>query len=133
MGVVDRETPGVPDDETVRLRLRLITEEYFELLAACGIDASSERHMVDRMISHVESDWVKLPELVDALADIDYVIEGTRGQLGVDGAPIAAAVHAANMAKSGGPRREDGKIGKPEGWQPPDVAWELSQQGWSLK
>ncbi len=135
MGVVDRDTPGVPDDETVRLRLRLITEEYFEALISCGLHTEAlhdARQIIDHEIEHDEID-VDLPDFVDALADIDYVAEGTRAQFGVDGGPIADAVHAANMLKAGGTRRADGKIGKPEGWQSPDVAWELSQQGWNIK
>jgi predicted HAD superfamily Cof-like phosphohydrolase len=30
-------------------------------------------------------------------------------------------VHRANLAKAGGPRRADGKLLKPPGWQPADV------------
>ena len=32
-----------------------------------------------------------------------------------------AEVHRANLTKASGPRRADGKILKPEGWQPADV------------
>jgi predicted HAD superfamily Cof-like phosphohydrolase len=38
----------------------------------------------------------------------------------VDLAPHFEEVHRANMTKLAGPKREDGKQLKPEGWQPPD-------------
>ena len=41
--------------------------------------------------------------------------------LDIDVRPVFEAVHAANMAKVGGGVREDGKVLKPPGWQPPDV------------
>ena len=78
----------------------------------------------------VAPECANLVELVDALADLDYVVEGTRIEFGINGKPIADAVHAANMAKVGGGIRGDGKINKPEGWQPPDIAGELRKQGW---
>lgn len=76
---------------------------------------------------------VDLVEFADALADLDYVIEGTRLEFGINGAPIAAEVHRSNLSKLGpnGPMlREDGKILKPPGWTPPDIAGELRKQGW---
>lgn len=51
--------------------------------------------------------------------------------LGIDLGPVFEEVHRANMAKVGGPTRADGKILKPEGWTPPDVAGVLRRQGWS--
>lgn len=83
-----------------------------------------------------------LPAMVDALADMDYVNAGTRLVLGVDGAPIAADVHRANMAKepimcwSGGTENRlvpdpIKKPTKPEGWKAPDTAARLREQGWA--
>ena len=62
--------------------------------------------------------------------DLDYVVEGTRLEFEIDGGPIAVEVHRSNMAKVGGPVREDGKRLKPPGWTPPDIAGELRKQGW---
>lgn len=119
----------IPSDERVRLRLKLIGEEFVELMESAGVPyTSSLRELIESNLTH--DCKVNLPEFVDALADIDYVVEGTRLEFGINGAPIADAVHAANMAKQGGHRREDGKWMKPEGWQPPDIAGELKKQGW---
>lgn len=132
-----RATPGVPDDATVRLRLRLIAEEMFELIAA-ALDSSDEaaggairsvQSLTMTIIDHAPV-GVDLPEFADACADLDYVVEGTRQAFGIDGRPIAAEVHRANMAKVGGPVDEHGKKRKPAGWQPPDIEGELRKQGW---
>ena len=124
--------PTVPRHDRVRLRLRLIAEEFVELLDAtlllreCNVDIGGLlRRIVDTSTVNVD-----LPSAVDALADLDYVIEGTRAEFGVDGEPVAALVHASNMAKLGGKPDANGKIQKPEGWQAPDIEAELTRQGW---
>lgn len=135
-------TPRVPPDERVRLRLRLIAEEFVELLDASLGRPSPHDHdawqLWNLLGSQALLDYinkaplaVNLPEFADALADLDYVIEGSRLEFGITGAPIAAVVHASNMAKQGGPVDEAGKQRKPEGWQPPDIAGELRRQGWT--
>lgn len=70
-----------------------------------------------------------LPAIADGLADLIYVALGTAIAYGIDLRPVWSAVHAANMAKIGGPTREDGKVLKPEGWQPPDIKGILERQG----
>lgn len=128
--------PQVPDIERVRLRLRLIAEEFFELLDACDSPDLDGEAAIDRariavrsFIDYIALD-VDLEMLADSLADLDYVVEGTRLEFGIDGEPIEAEVHRANMAKVGGPVREDGKRLKPPGWTPPDIEGELRRQGW---
>ena len=130
MGQPIRETPGPIPDERVRFRLRLIAEGFFEVLEACGFLGTDE--VENALWPLLDRDPVKvnLPMLADALGDLDYVVEGARVEWGIDGRPIAAAIHAANMAKASGPVREDGKRLKPEGWTPPDIAGELRKQGW---
>jgi predicted HAD superfamily Cof-like phosphohydrolase len=41
---------------------------------------------------------------------------------------VVAEVHRANMHKTDGPRRADGKQLKPEGWRPADVRAVLAGQ-----
>lgn len=134
--------PGIPSVETVRFRVRLIAEEFVELLRAVWPEFPNsdqqpttiddiELLLCDLYDSSYYSIKVNLPEFIDACGDLDYVIEGARVAFGVDGRPIAAAIHAANMVKSNGPRREsDGKRLKPEGWKPADVEGLLKEQGW---
>lgn len=145
IGAPVRFYPQEPSGEETRLRCRLVLEEAFELLAAC-IDKKAEctstsilwadrlkefeRHLFDRIIDKMPIE-IDLVAATDACADIDYVVEGTRLAMGVDGEPIAALVHASNMAKVGGTKDENGKFRKPAGWLPPDIRGELVRQGWS--
>lgn len=140
------DTPQVPSEERVRMRLRLIAEEFVELLGASlgkpsparSLDAwqlwnlltsGALREYIDTAPVHVD-----LPEVADALGDLDYVIEGTRLEFGIDGAPIAAEIHRSNMSKlglDGRPvLREDGKVTKGPSYSPPDIEACLRAQGW---
>jgi predicted HAD superfamily Cof-like phosphohydrolase len=129
-GVPVVPTPQVPPDDRVRLRVALITEEFFEVLEAV-FGNRGELPIARSLISNVIEKHlvrVNLAEFADGLADLDYVVEGTRLEFGIDGAPVAALVHAANMAKVGGEVRADGKRLKPPQWTPPDIEGELRRQ-----
>lgn len=103
-----------------RLRLRhdLIAEEVSETL-----DAAEERDMV---------------EVADGIIDSIYVLIGMGLELGLPMAELWAEVQRSNMAKAieqpDGTfkvvRRADGKILKPDGWTPPDIAGILRAYGW---
>lgn len=64
----------------------------------------------------------------DAICDLIYVLIGTAISMGIDIRPMWDEVHRSNMAKEGGAIREDGKILKPEGWEPPDLMGEFKRQ-----
>lgn len=122
--------PTVPSADVVKLRARLIAEEFCETMAAL-YPASNWGAIRTHLFAQFEGE--PSPDMIglaDGLADLDYVVEGTRQAFGIDGEPIAAEVHRSNMAKLGGPKDAHGKIKKPDGWQPPDVAGELRAQGW---
>jgi len=121
------DTPRELDSERMRQRLRLITEEYFELLEACGLGPHTSEVAIKDVLEYV-SISVDVPDLVDALGDLDYVIEGTRVEMGIDGDPIAREIHRANMAKELVPFAHKPK--KPDGWKPPDIVRLLRKQGW---
>lgn len=136
-----RATPGVPDRAIARLRLRLIAEEFFELIHAGGVMPETNAYIeYDLSLVRLESDVlrfidtmsidVSLSDFADALADIDYVIEGARLAFGIEGESIADEVHAANMRKVGGPVDEFGKQRKPDGWTGPNIESVLVRQGW---
>jgi predicted HAD superfamily Cof-like phosphohydrolase len=61
-----------------------------------------------------------LPGAVDALCDLLYVTYGAAIAMGIDLEPHWNLVHRANMAKAGGPKRDDGKQLKPDNWVAPD-------------
>ena len=111
-----RTTPNANVPERV-LRMNLIWEEVHELAAALGLAYDSI--MDDWFDIGASADTV---EVADALADIDYVVQGAALVFGIPQDDTFAEVHRSNMAKVGGPVREDGKKLKPPGWTPPDIA-----------
>jgi predicted HAD superfamily Cof-like phosphohydrolase len=138
MGQPIRPAPGIIPEERVRLRAALIAEEFFETMEALFVESSTAgdtalrraRELIFGSTIKRAAIGVMLPSLADGLADLDYVVEGTRLEFGINGDPIAAEVHRANMTKVGGPIAPNGKCMKPEGWTPPDIAGELRKQGW---
>jgi len=95
-----------PSPENYKLYLDLIQEEYTELFDAY--------HAGDQV------------EQLDALVDILVVTIGAIRAAGWDGAGAWEEVMRTNFAKidpeTGKVRkREDGKVLKPEGWQPPQL------------
>ena len=97
------QTTGIENLDQYRLYHNLIKEEVQEL------EDSTTR----------EDD-------VDALVDILVVTIGALHSIGVDIEGAWNEVHRSNMAKVDAGtgvvlRREDGKILKPEGWQPPNL------------
>lgn len=133
-----RDKPGVPSDERVRLRLRLIAEEFCELLTA-SLDVSQGRHdlakvtldftsLLTTIISNAKVN-VDLVEFVDALADLEYVIHGTSCEFGVDSGPVFAEVHRSNCTKHAQTDAQC-KITKGPNYEPPDIAGCLRAQGW---
>ena len=67
---------------------------------------------------------------IDGLCDLLYVAYGTAVEFGIALGPFWDEVHRTNMAKVGGPVREDGKRLKPPGWTPPDLRPILAKQRW---
>lgn len=107
--------PTMPSPALLRMRRILLDEEWAEV--------KEELDLLERQLA--ASDLARAPEqlhrLAHELTDLLYVTYGTLLQLGIDPDATFAAVHQANLAKVGGPLREDGKLLKPEGWQPADV------------
>lgn len=130
-GVPVLDHPTVPGRDRVQLRLRLIAEEFCELFEAAGMMPSAVSHLHSELEDSIDLDLTRPPDLValaDACCDLDYVVEGTRLEFGIDGGPVLEEVQRSNMQKVGGPKREDGKILKPPGWTPPDIARVIEQQ-----
>ena len=105
-------SPQVPSEDRQRLRFELIDEEVNRELIPAIRDGN-------------------LPAIADAMADAIYVIVGAALEYGIPLGAVWQAVQASNMAKvdpvTGMVRkRADGKVLKPEGWKPPDIAGILS-------
>jgi len=94
-------------EQRVELRKALIKEEYEEVIEA--FDAGD------------------LVELADGLADLIYVCVGAALEMGIPLDRVWSEVQRSNMAKIDPltgkvAYREDGKVKKPDGWTPPDIA-----------
>lgn len=112
MGAFGLETNNIafrPSTQQRDLWVSLIKEEVKELLDAAGSD--------------------DLVGIADGAADAIWVILGLTNAFGIDMVPVWEEVLCSNMAKQGGGRREDGKILKPDGWQPPQIREILRKQG----
>ena len=100
------------EDEKV-LRHRLIQEELDELYAALA-----------------DGDLV---EVADALADLDYVVNGAAIAFGINLPVVTKEVHRSNMTKLGEDGkpvlREDGKVLKGPNYEPPNIEWALNNGG----
>ncbi len=129
-------SPHVPSDEVIRLRCSLIAEEFLELIES----VYSYREPYNSWFDYIKAKLFKLierapiclrvPRFIDALVDIDYVVEGARVAFGVDGGPIWDGVHKKNLEKQGGPRAPNGKLLKRPDFVPFDIEAELIRQGW---
>lgn len=113
-------TPTPPAPDILALRQQLIREEYEEVTEAITAVVAEES-------------TENLAALAHELADLLYVVYGTFSACGIDADAVFTEVHRANMEKIGGPRRADGKLLKPPGWQPADVTAVLAVQGASKK
>ena len=70
----------------------------------------------------------EIEEIADGLVDIVYIVMGIANRYGIDFDACWSAVHSANVAKfpfGKAERDASGKILKPEGWTPPDIAGAL--------
>lgn len=111
----NREDMSVSDRER---RLRLILEEFLELVEACGFElildtARNLEHDCDVLsaddgpwsgkigLAHRECSQQNHVEIMDALGDINYVIHGYAIELGYSLDDVTSEIHASNMTKLG--------------------------------
>ena len=102
------DKPSVLDYETHTLRENLIREEFEEV-----IEALNQKNTC---------------QTAKEIVGLIYVLIGTAVSCGIDLRPVWDEVQKSNMAKLGGGKRPDGKIMKPEGWQPPDIEKIIEEQ-----
>jgi predicted HAD superfamily Cof-like phosphohydrolase len=121
------DKPEIPSDDRQELRLSLIFEEAIELAEAMGFNPQWVKSQVEIMLYHdgpVEKE-TDLIAVADALGDLDYVVNGAALEFGIDLPKVTAEVHRSNMTKLGPDGkpiyREDGKVLKGEGYEPPNL------------
>lgn len=124
-GVPALSKPTIPSVARLRLRAKLITEEYCELMHALGFPVH-----VDPAQLEIYPAVPDMPEVADGIADLAYVAIGTAHELGIPLGHVWNAVHESNMRKQGGGQDAKGKIQKPAGWVAPDIEGVLKAHGW---
>lgn len=80
--------PGWPEPAVVEMRLRLIQEEFEEVMAEMEHYYSGRKNASDTLLN-----------VAQELADLLYVVYGTGVVLGLDLDPVLELVHEANMTK----------------------------------
>lgn len=100
--------PEVPDGSVKIFCFAHIKEEVAEL----------QKHIFGIDYVYEEDE---IAAVADDIVDIIYVALQAANHYGLKIQPFWEEVQRANMAKKGGPIREDGKQLKPEGWTPPDI------------
>ena len=135
--VFGHANPGAlaePDADSIKLRLKLILEEFIELVEATTADTMASFSVktllgeaddfIDRL-SDVDID-INHVEIADALGDIKYVTDGAAIVYGIPLDKVSAEIHRSNMSKLGADGqplyREDGKVLKGPDYTPPDIA-----------
>lgn len=117
------EKPTLIEDEAWEaMRLNLILEEFFELMEACGYDTEGFVFDVRDVPKVVEGNLI---QIADALGDLEYVINGMAIGTGIPLPKVVKEIHRSNMTKLGVDGkpiyREDGKILKGPGYEPPSL------------
>ncbi len=125
-------TPQDPSEEVLRRRLRLITREYLEVLEA-AFDTDGNPHWaafkstIMRVVEEAPIDF-DLVAFIHELGDLDWCVEGTRLECGVQGVPVMLELARANLEKEGGEVLPDFTIVKPPGWRKADIKRVLEEQ-----
>lgn len=104
----------------VSLWLNLIDEEVNRELRPFIYDALFSSYVPTAEAERLHH----LTRIADDIADSVYVLCGLANCLGIPLQQVFAEVHRSNMLKAVNGkvlRRADGKILKPEGWQPPNI------------
>lgn len=135
--------PTLPDRATRLLRARLILEEALETLAALGFTAvhrdgepmtAKAPHEAGAHAGNVRlvEGPADLCDIADGCADLSVVTVGTLSACGIADAGLLTTVDINNLDKFGAGHRIDagGKVIKPDGHRPPDIARTLRGQGW---
>ena len=106
--ILIQTAPTDVNEDTKRLRVRLIQEEFDELKEAMATG--------------------DLTAVAKEMADLLYVTYGTAVSYGIDMEPIFQEVHRSNLSKVGGYKRADGKWVKPPTYSPADLVSILEAQ-----
>lgn len=129
-GQTVNDRPTVPHASDRKLRAMLLWEETLETIEALGVrvvDFTGEAITKGTDDVHFEAlpdSEFDLIEAIDGCIDVIVIATGTLSTIGVPDRPHQLEVDHANLRKipadGACKRRDDGKLLKPEGWEPPN-------------
>lgn len=139
-GIPVPNEPCVMNKEEVFFLMNMMLDEIMELGATVAEPQEVKFNMI-KMITHSKDlpriTNVSKEELIgeqgDALVDCYYYSLNAAAKKGINMSKIFQIVHKANMDKRDPitgkfNKREDGKIIKPNGWNPPNITAEIIRQ-----
>jgi predicted HAD superfamily Cof-like phosphohydrolase len=111
-------SPQVPANPRIDLRIALIIEELKEFCLACGWKLYCAKSW--------KGTRTNLIEVADSLGDLLYVVFGSAIEFGLDMEPIVDEIHRSNLSKLGRDGKpifsENGKVLKGPNFSAPDLA-----------
>lgn len=117
-----KDGPTIPYLDRVRLRRRLIEEEFDEVMEEFN---RIEERLERGLYTSAKPVYDDLARIAKELSDLRIVCEGTELEFGIPGDAVYAEVHRSNMSKldaNGRPiRRYDGKVLKGPNYTEPDI------------
>jgi len=130
---------AIPELDTIKLRFKLILEEFIELIEA-NSSGTPQMELIIDLLDTIDDEFnyitdkdldVDLIEVADALGDIKYVTDGAALVYGIPLDDVSTEIHASNMSKldpdTGKPVvRDDGKILKGSAYFKPDIKKAIS-------
>ncbi|MCI1675550.1 MAG: GNAT family N-acetyltransferase [Ancrocorticia sp.] len=122
---IQTDTPNA-DRERVFMRMRLVAEEFSELVGATfGAQARATIEEAYRNAVAQDDHSRDTVEVADALGDLVYVIYGMALELGIPMRDVLAEIQASNLSKLGADGkpiyRPDGKVLKGPNYFRPDI------------
>lgn len=135
-------TPVPLSKDDAQFIIRMVMSEMHEM--ACTVTNNRDESLglmrecldtIDECKNYEYKDNVELcGAQADSMVDAWYYMLNTGAKHGMNLSKLFDVVHAANMAKRDPitgqfiRRESDGKVVKPEGWQPPDIDAEMRRQ-----
>lgn len=112
----------MPDYDQIRTCLKLINEEFHELIEAmwkCDPKLGEMFNHKQAVPGFIMTDITsRLVEIADGLGDLIYVVLYTANIYGFDLDPIFEEIQRSNMTKIGGQINSAGKLIKPDTYSP---------------
>lgn len=127
-GTLKADSPK--DYRRLKARVKLIAEEFQELMSELGFDSvvdimfNDGREHVDFVYCETRNGVAGTREgILKEMCDLAYVVEGTAVEMGFDYDEARKRVHESNLSKVSGAVEIDdnGKVIKPKSYQKPDL------------